>query len=135
MKAFLKELLLSFYARTFYSALAREKSGIGARFMLALSVALLLPAGLVLFPAARGMVSAAEVVAAQMPKMDFSGGRLAIDAPSPRVIPLGALGGKMAIAVDTNSSISDMTADEKRMREEHLLMLFGADGAVFRGRS
>ncbi len=132
IETFFKELLLSFFARPFYSDLAWKKDGIGTGFILMLTAVLLLPGGMGIYTAARGLVAAAQVVTQKMPQMDFNDGKLAIDAPSPHIIQFAE---QAAIEVDTGTSIANLPEIEKRMRQKNILILFGADGAVTAGRS
>jgi hypothetical protein len=138
MTGFFKEIFSSLYDSSTYGEVAREKQGIGATFMLFLTVltmafaSVLIAAG---YAAAKDAINSVPAIVADLPAMTIKDGKLTIDKPVPYEVKLGSGPDMMRIVIDTNYKIADLGALHEKMKQEKIISLITADAIVVPGQN
>jgi len=128
---FLKGLAESFYSPHFYSTLAHKKQGIGAAYILAVSVLILLFISLI-FTQADFFRNAGNFSNAvrTLPTMTLKDGHLSVDKPVPYTLSLGP---DMNVVIDTSFKVGDPKALADKMLKDKTFVIITADSMVTYG--
>jgi hypothetical protein len=125
---FLKGLAESFYSPHFYSNLAHKKPGIGAPYILAVSVLILLFISLI-FTQTDFYRNASNFAGAvrTLPTVTLKDGRLSIDKPVPYVFSPSP---DMNVVIDTSFKVGDPKALADKMLKDKTFVIITATGMV-----
>ncbi len=137
MEMFYKEVLWSFFSRPYYNAAARQKKGIGAKFILALTVITILIFAISFrgeYAELGNIAKKMPAIADSLPVVTFKDGKLSIDKPVPYEIKLlDTATDAPRIVIDTSYKITDLTTLQEKMKKEKILVLITEDTSAVLG--